>query len=717
MKIRNKLTFFTLLVVAVPFVLGMVVVRNVAKNGIQSISLAPLEDTAKSISDSFSSFFIKKLQYTQSLASMQAAKQMDWPQVKKVIDEINLHSYEEFILTQLDGTYWKSTVPGNPAYNYLVSKDDKDPNAQLNKLTARDYYRYLIVENTSGEHRRIVTDPVFSMASGQSQIICGSAIIDDNNKVCGLIAATVVLSEIEKMYQASITNFEEHFGKEAIVVVISSSDDIIMNYQYDEVAETYINKGNSVPLTNDFNNARLEYNTTSKAPIAFLNNGEEYYMSGLQIPSSDYTVFVAVPEKAIFNIITVITSSMIAIIICTLLLVSVCIFFMARGITKPLSNLALMLKKLAAGGGDLTFHLDVIGNDEIAEVSTHVNQFLETQHGMISSIKNQSEKIAEVSKDLSTNTEIMEQNIQSIESNMDDLNHQTVEQGASVSATSAMLKNITQNIDDLSQMVETQSSAVSESSAAIQQMVANIESISTNLDRADKSFGELKTSSDSGRSSIENVQDLVSEVSVQSAHLLETNEVINAIASQTNLLAMNAAIEAAHAGDAGKGFSVVADEIRKLAEDSAAQSKAIETDLKNIVQKISQIVDASATAETAFGSVAKKINEATGLTAEIAMSMKEQNEGSHKILDSLANMQAATTQIKENSKMMTNGTAAISSEMEHLSDISAKVQQKSHDIGAATKSINSAVDDIVLVSQNNLKASDALKEMTSRFKL
>lgn len=712
MKIRNKMVLFTVFAVAIPYLLGTVALITIAKKNITSISLAPLEESVTSISNSFSSFFTQKLQYAKSLAALPAAKQMDWQEVKKVIDEINLYSYEEFILTLPDGTYWKNTVEGNPALNYLVSKNDKDPNAQLNNLKERDYYKYLIQENTKGEHRTIVTDPVFSMASGQSQIICGSSIIDENNNVCGLVAATVVLSEIEKMYLSQIDSFEQDLGTQAIAVVISNNSDIILNYQYNKDLAKYENVGKLQLLPPDFVNAQNNYDNSILSPQVFYNAGEKFYIYGKNIPNSNYSVYVAAPSNHLFDVLSVISFTMVAIIGISLILVTVNAFFMANGITNRLTK---NTKKLSTGSGDLTVRLDITGNDEIAQISEYLNNFLETQHEMIGSIKDQSKAIALVSKDLSTNTEIMENNLQAISSNVQDLNSQTAEQTQSVNETSNTLHNITQNIDSLSRMVENQSATVYDSSAAIEQMVSNIESISNNLNNADKSFTELKYSSESGKASISNVQHLVSQVSMQSNHLLETNEVINAIASQTNLLAMNAAIEAAHAGDAGKGFSVVADEIRKLAENSAEQSKAIETDLKNIVEKIAVIVDATTTADSAFGSVVQKINEAAGLTAEIAMSMKEQNKGSRKVLDSLSNMQSITEELKSNSKEMTNGASMILKEMNHLSKISLEVQQKSYDIDNATKAINSAVEDIVTLSENNLSASSSLREMTDRF--
>ena len=266
-------------------------------------------------------------------------------------------------------------------------------------------------------------------------------------------------------------------------------------------------------------------------------------------------------------------------------------------------------------------------------------------------------------------------------------------------------------------MIETQTEALSESSAAIQQMVASFESISTNLDKAGKSFDNLQKSSREGKQSIGNVQELVSQVSAESEHLVETNEIINSIASQTNLLAMNAAIEAAHAGESGKGFSVVADEIRKLAEDSSSQSKGIEQALKSIVEKINTIVEASTTARTAFDSVAENINETTKLTGEIAVSMREQNEGSKKVIESLKSMESITVQIRDGSVEMNSGASMILKEMNRLASVSEKVSQTSRDIARATEQITEVVDSISETSSSNTEAADVLNELTGKFKL
>jgi methyl-accepting chemotaxis protein len=216
---------------------------------------------------------------------------------------------------------------------------------------------------------------------------------------------------------------------------------------------------------------------------------------------------------------------------------------------------------------------------------------------------------------------------------------------------------------------------------------------------------------------MQNVIELVKNVSSQSEHLLETNEIIDAIASQTNLLAMNAAIEAAHAGEAGKGFSVVSDEIRKLAENSAEQSKVIESDLKKVVETISTIVDASAKADDAFGAVTKQIKEANGLIQEIRMSMKEQNEGSRQVLEALDEIQNITFQIRDGSLEMNQGASMILKEMSRLEDISRKVQKSTQDIARASDTIGQTIEEVLELTGKNTEVVKALNDVTGRFKL
>ncbi len=395
----------------------------------------------------------------------------------------------------------------------------------------------------------------------------------------------------------------------------------------------------------------------------------------------------------------------------------VLLFFTAFHVSRSVNTVNEVMQTIATGEGDLTRHLDVVGNDEIADLSEGFNRFVASLNSMVSDVKAGALSMSSIGDRLEKDVDEIRENVFAIVKDIENMNFAVEEQSSSVTEVSSTITQIAQNIESLSSQIESQSTSVTESAASVQQMVSNINAISTNLTIAATNFEALKNNAASGKTSINNVYELVSKFSSQSDSLLEANAVISAIAGQTNLLAMNAAIEAAHAGDAGKGFAVVAEEIRNLAENAAEQSKSIASVLSETVKAIKNIAEAANVADTSFDAVSSMIDAVSALVSEISLSMSEQNAGNRQVLEGLADIENVTAQIRDGAVEMNSGTASILKEMSRLSGVSENVKQGSDSIAHSADAIGSAVAKIGLSSSSNKEAIKALANLTSRFKI
>jgi methyl-accepting chemotaxis protein len=396
---------------------------------------------------------------------------------------------------------------------------------------------------------------------------------------------------------------------------------------------------------------------------------------------------------------------------------AIIIFFVAVRITKPIVNVAVTLKDISEGEGDLTKTVNVNSKDEIGDLARYFNATLEKIRTLVITIKNRSVALSGIGSDLSNNMSQTASAINQINANIQSIKGRVMNQSASVTQTNATMEQITLNIDKVKGYVDRQSDSVAQSSSAIEEMLANIQSVTQTLVKNAANVKELIDASEIGHSGLENVAKDIQEIARDSEGLLEINAVMENIASQTNLLSMNAAIEAAHAGEAGKGFAVVADEIRKLAESSGQQSKTISVVLKKIKDSIDTITNSTNSVLNKFEAIDKGVRTVSDQEENIRNAMEEQNSGSKQILETIGQVNEVTRMVKSGSEEMQEGSRQVITESKNLEMVTQEISNGINEMATGADQINVAINQVHGISGQNKENIDVLVREVSKFKV
>lgn len=338
-----------------------------------------------------------------------------------------------------------------------------------------------------------------------------------------------------------------------------------------------------------------------------------------------------------------------AIIIAALVVIMMMI---STSIRTPLNDVASAMRDISRGEGDLTQRLPSTGKDEISEISSAFNLFVERIQTLV-------QQVQQTSSEVTSGTERIIHCSGNIRSRTDNQLQQT-----DMAATGS--EQMTQTIHEVAGNAE---------NAADSARVAD-ESAREGMTIMQNTQQQIVALADDMRSS----QDVIQGLRNETESIGSVLDVIRGIAEQTNLLALNAAIEAARAGEQGRGFAVVADEVRTLASRTQESTEEIHNMISRLQEQSAEavaVIERSAETSVTTSEMSQQAAETIAKISDAVASITEMNLS---IASAVEQQSAAAREINGNVMQIVDSTQGINAAMQETESETSQLSTSSQQL-------------------------------------
>ena len=341
-------------------------------------------------------------------------------------------------------------------------------------------------------------------------------------------------------------------------------------------------------------------------------------------------------------------------------------WLITRMTVHPIKMAVARLKDIAQGEGDLTQRLEVATKDEVGEMATWFNTFLDNLQTLIKDIAVNSETLSSASTELSAISQQM---------------------AAGAEQTSGKSSTVASAVEEMS----TNTASVA---AAMEQAATNLGMVATATEQMTASVGEIAQNSEKARiitseavTKTQGTSQKVTALGSAAQSISKVTEVITEISEQTNLLALNATIEAARAGEAGKGFAVVANEIKELAKQTAEATMEIKNQIEGVQGSTRETV-------TDIGEISEVIQKVDEIVGNIAASVEEQSAATQDIAGNIAQASSGVQEVNSTVAQSSDATASITRDIAEVNQASSEMTTSSGQVNMSAEELSGLAEQI-----------------------